>query len=226
MARRLRWLGLAAGSLVACVSCGAQISAPVASRGPSATAPSLCASSKYGKPCSSPNALPTPSSVPFLTVDEVAFSDAADGWAVGTDCVASTRTCTALVDSTADGGRTWGPTIQLGGQFPEESSPGSYVAPLHIRSQGANLWVSGPGIFESHDSGRTWVRDFTESVVALEPSGSTVWAIGGCTTVDPHAACVLLTSHVGTDMWTRAAAQLNRPGFDGDSFFRLSACTV
>ena len=212
MARRLGWLGLAAGSLVVCVSCGAQITTPVASTGVAVTAPSFCASSKYGKPCTSPAALPTPSSIPVLTVDEVAFSDPSNGWAVGTDCIDSTHTCLALADSTADGGRTWGPKIQLGGQFPEESSGNSYAATLHIRSQGANVWVSGPGIFESHDSGRTWVRDFTDSVVALEPSGSTVWAIGGCTTADPQASCVLLTSHVGTDAWTRAAVQ---PAFSG-----------
>jgi len=74
-----------------------------------------------------------------------------------------------LVDETSNAGAKWSRPIALG-HYPEEGSPGgSPATPLSIRFLGGNIWVSGPGIYESHDSGLLWKRVFTSPVEALEP---------------------------------------------------------
>jgi hypothetical protein len=169
--------------------------------------PSSCPQAVYGKPCITPGPTPTPNSRPTIGVAEVAFSDAVHGWAVGASCVDSTQTCTLLADKTSNAGASWGRPIALG-LFREEGSPGgSPATPLSIRFLGANMWVSGPGIYESHDSGLTWKRVFSSPVEALEPAGSTAWAIADCSVADPPASCVLFTSPIGSDVWSRSAVQ-------------------
>jgi hypothetical protein len=69
------------------------------------------------------------------------------------------------------------------------------------------MWVTGPGIYESHDSGLTWKRVFSSPVEALEPAGTTAWAIAGCTIANPSGSCALFTSLIGSDVWSRAAVQ-------------------
>lgn len=172
-----------------------------------------CKEATGGARCPSPIASPSVSTVPALEVSNVAFSDALDGLAVGTECVESTQACAVVVDSTVDGGRTWGPPIEVG-RFSEDTFGSAYTVGLHVRFRGHEVWVSGPGIFESHDGGRTWVHDFGAPVVALEPAATTVWAVGGCSTSTPAASCALYTSHVGSDVWTRADVQ---PAFSGGS---------
>ena len=147
----------------------------------------------------------------MIAVDDVVFSDAAHGWAAGTSCVDSTQVCTMLVDSTASGGQSWSTALRIG-QFVPTQSGNAYPSAITIRFQGPNVWVAGPGIYESHDSGSTWVHPFTSPILALEPAGPTAWAIGGCTTSDPSASCVLYTSTVGSDAWTPATTQ---PPFSG-----------
>ena len=139
-------------------------------------------------------------------MDDVAFSDPAHGWAAGSACVNSTQTCTLLVDSTADGGRRWSSPARLG-QFSLNTSGNAWPSAVNIRFQGPNVWVAGPGIYESHDSGVTWAHTFTSPILALEPAGATAWAIGGCSAADPSASCVLFTSPVGSNTWRYAAVQ-------------------
>jgi hypothetical protein len=204
----LRFLGLVFVVLAA-AACGPQLPGSLK---PSTTAtpivtPSSCPQAVYGKPCFTPGPTPTPSSVPAIGVSEVAFSDAVHGWAVGSSCVDSTQTCTLLVDETSNAGASWSRPIALG-HYPEEGSPGgSPATPLNIRFLGANIWVSGPGIYESHDGGLLWKRVFGSPVEAFEPADGTAWAIAGCTIADPSASCVLFTSPIGSDVWSRAAVQ-------------------
>lgn len=204
----LRSLGLVLVVLVA-TGCGQRLPGsltPRASATPTGT-PSSCPQAVYGKPCFTPGPTPTPSSLPIIGVSEVAFGDVAHGWAVGSSCVDSTQTCTLLVDRTSNAGTSWSRPIALG-HFPEEGSPGgSPPTPLSIRFVGANMWVSGPGIYESHDSGSTWKQVFSSPVVALEPAETTAWAIADCTVADPSASCVLFTSRIGSDVWSRSAVQ-------------------
>lgn len=189
--------------------CGPRLSGslkPSATFTPIST-PSSCPQALYGKPCFTPGPTPTPSSLPSIGVSEVAFSNAADGWAVGSSCVDSTQTCTLLVDKTSTAGAGWSRPIALG-QFREYTPAGAWSATtLTIRFLGANLWVSGPGIYESHDGGLAWSRVFSATVVALEPAGTAAWAIAGCTIAAPSNSCALFTSPIGSDVWTRAAAQ-------------------
>lgn len=204
----LRSLGLVVVVLAA-AACGPRLPGTLKPRSaatPIAT-PMSCPQAVYGKPCFTPGPTPTPSSVPNIGVSDVAFSTAEDGWAVGSSCVDSTQTCTLLADKTSNAGASWSRPISLG-QFPQEGSPGgSPATPLSIRFVGANMWVSGPGIYESHDSGLTWKRVFNSPVEALEPAGTTAWAIAGCTIADPSVSCVLFTSRIGSDVWSRSAVQ-------------------
>lgn len=201
-------LGLVAVVLAA-VGCGPQLTSalkPRVTTTPIVT-PSSCPQAVFGKPCFSPGPSPTPSSVPVIGVTEVAFSSAVHGWAVGSSCVDSTQTCRLLADNTSNAGATWSRPISLG-QFPEYTPAGAWSpASLSIRFLGANLWVGGPGIYESHDGGLTWKHVFSSPVVALEPADTTAWAIAGCTTAEPSTSCALFTSPIGSDVWTRAAAQ-------------------
>jgi hypothetical protein len=218
MNAQLRALGLVVVVLAA-VGCGPQLPATLK---PSATAtpivtPSTCPQAAYGKPCFTPGPTRTPSSLPTIGVSEVAFSNAVRGWAVGSSCVDSTQTCTLLADNTSNAGASWSRPISLG-QFPEEGSPGSSPATtLGIRFLGANIWVSGPGIYESHDGGLTWSRAFSSPVVALEPAGGTAWAIADCTIADPSTSCVLFKSPIGSNAWSRATVQppIEAAGYGG-----------
>ncbi len=180
-------------------------SSPTVTPPPTAT-PTAAAPSTPGAPVTPPPPPPSAS----LTVDEVVFSNALDGWAVGTSCVGDQQ-CTLLVDSTTTGGARWGPATRVGSVKPDVSG-NAWPATVHIRVQGSNIWVSGPGIYESHNGGRTWAHDYIAPVDAIEPGSSDAWAIGGCTTAQPQAACVLLTSRIGSDTWTRAPSQ---PPFHG-----------
>ena len=218
MTKPLRALGLVVVVLAA-VACGPQLTGalkPRATATPVGTPPS-CPRAVYGKPCFTPGPTPTPSSVPIIGVSDVAFSNAVRGWAVGSSCVDSTQTCTTLVDETSDAGASWTRPISLG-QFPEYTSAGIWSpTTLSIRFVGANLWVSGPGIYESHDGGLTWKRVFSSPVVALEAAGATAWAIADCAIADPSTSCVLFTSPIGSDAWSRAGVQppIEAAGYGG-----------
>jgi hypothetical protein len=203
-----RSLGLVFVALAA-TACGSRLSDSLQPQATatSITVPSSCTEIAYGKPCSSPVPSPAASTLPTLSVAEVAFSDSVHGWAVGSSCIDSAGICTVLVDKTANAGVTWSAPIRLG-EYPEEGSPGGGPAtPLSIRFVGANLWVGGPGIYESHNGGLTWNRAFAAPVAALEPAGGTAWAIADCTVADPSTSCVLFTSPIGSDVWSRAVVQ-------------------
>lgn len=202
-----RPIGLAV-VLLAATACGSRLSdslkQPAAA--PPTTSPSSCAQAVYGKSCFTPGPTPTPSSVAHVGVAQVAFNNAMDGWAVGSSCVDSTQTCTLLVDKTSNAGVTWSSPIRLG-QYSERAAPDGEGPPLSIRSLGSNMWVSGPGIYESHDSGLTWKRVFSSPVFALEPAGTNAWAIADCAFAFPSTSCALLTSVIGSDVWSLAAVQ-------------------
>lgn len=195
--------------VLAVSGCGVRLSSsskPSATVTPAST-PSSCPQAVYGKPCVTPGPTPTPSSVPNIGVSEVAFSNAVDGWAVGSSCIDSTQTCTLLVDKTSTAGTSWTRAMAIG-QIPEYTPAGTWsAATLTIRFLGANLWVGGPGIYESHDGGSTWHHVFSSPVVALEPAGTAAWAIADCTITDPSHSCTLFTSPIGSDVWSRAAVQ-------------------
>ena len=111
----LRAFGLVAVVLAA-VACGPQLTGalkPRAAATPIVTPPS-CPQAVYGKPCFTPGPSPTPSSVPFIGVSDVAFSDSLHGWAVGSLCVDSTQTCTLLADNTSNAGASWSRPISFG----------------------------------------------------------------------------------------------------------------
>jgi photosystem II stability/assembly factor-like uncharacterized protein len=195
--------------VLAAAGCGPRLSGSLQSRATASpvVTPSSCPQVVYGKPCFSPGPSPTPSSLPNIAVAAVAFSDAVHGWAVGSSCVDSTQTCTVLADTTSNAGTSWTRPIPLG-QYPEETSAGaSSPTTLNIRFLGTNLWVSGPGIYESHDGGLTWKRVFSSPVVALQPAGTTAWAVADCTIADPSTSCVLFASPIGSDVWSRSAVQ-------------------
>ena len=62
-------------------------------------------------------------------------------------------------------------------------------------------------VASSDDGGLTWKRVFTAPVVTLEPADGAAWAIADCNVADPSTSCVLYTSPIGSDLWSRAAVQ-------------------
>jgi hypothetical protein len=222
--RRLAFAGLVV-VVVSGTACGTRLAdalQPKATASPVVT-PTSCAQIANGNSCFTPAPTPTPSNVPYVAVAQVAFSNSVDGWAVGSSCADNTQTCTLLVDKTSNAGATWSSPIRLG-QYAEEGSPGGGPAtPLTIRFLGANIWVSGPGIYESHNGGLTWKRVFSAPVVTLEPADGAAWAIAECNVAEPSTSCVLFTSPIGSDVWTRAAAQppIGPAGYGGPGWTQV-----
>ena len=58
---------------------------------------------------------------------------------------------------------------------------------------------------------------FSSPVVALEAAGATAWAIADCAIADPSTSCVLFTSPIGSDAWSRAGVQppIEAAGYGG-----------
>ena len=166
-----------------------------------------CAAS-YGESCVPEAPTASASLVEWVTtLNSLAFSDANNGWAVGSRCHAA---CAVLVSTTGNGGKTWSPPSVIGG--PSPSQQGGQTVAVQIRVVRAHVWVFGPGVFESTDRGKSWQKTFSAPVVALEPYGDTVWAVEGCSDVcQPR----LLTGEVGKEGWRVAAVQ---PPLAAESF--------
>ena len=153
---------------------------------------------------------PPPTPVALTGLGGVAFSDTRHGWAVGITCsTGNAATCDILFSTTADGGRTWAPTSMVANGITAREPV------LGVRFLGRDGWIFGPGIYDTHDGGRTWTRAVTDPVEALEPYAGTVWAVRTCPPSDAGsggdlvAPCtpLLLASRAGTDAWGAAPVQ-------------------
>ncbi len=150
----------------------------------------------------SPPSVPAGPSRTF--VSEVAFATRRLGWAAGLHCgdPGANGRCAILGSSTADGGKTWSAAVPVGQpEYSEDSSPR-----IHIRFSGLHGWVFGPGIYGTHDGGRTWRLQDQRPTLSLESAGSSVWAVTGCIRSQPCAPH-LIESSAGSDRWNDAPTQ-------------------
>ncbi len=107
--------------------------------------------------------------------------------------------------SSHDGGGTWSTPVQIG--HVDEPSGAPPPADIQIRVDVSEIYVSGPGIFESNDAGQTWVQSYSAPIRDLEAIGGTAWAVGGCSSSDPISQCTLLETTSGSSPWGPAPQQ-------------------
>jgi photosystem II stability/assembly factor-like uncharacterized protein len=113
---------------------------------------------------------------------------------------------------TTDSGTTWHNAIlpEVGGAVGGETVSQDKL-PHQLRFANENDgWAFSNGFFTTHDGGRTWTDSSSEvdgTILAIEPKGTTVWAIKEHCTQPDQCANTLLTS---TDMgrtWQPAPVQ-------------------
>src|SRR5579859_882708 len=148
---------------------------------------------------------PAPFTLPFFQVIDIAFVDAVHGWALGNYRASANDSVVIALRRTTDGGRTWNQIAA-----PHQSSQS--VDQLRF----ANVrdgWAFGPGLFATHDGGRTWINESPQAdVVGLETAGETVWAIERLCPGTPGACAFrLVVSPVAGGGWQ--SAQVQPPGF-------------
>ena len=198
--QRLKWAFLFA-MILAVAACAPTVPKPAATHAAQTSLAQGCGQHFSPKqPCYTPppqTAFPSPPPESRLT--SIAFSDAHHGWAVGAFC--STK-CFVELSTTVDGGNKWSALHTVGVVSPVSETP----TPPAIRFVGQNGWIFGPGIFETHDGGTTWIQSVTSTVLALEPYADTVWAIT-CATPPPTCHGLMLASQPGSDGWIPAAVQ-------------------
>src|SRR5258708_35671973 len=164
-----RWAPIVLLAIPIASGCSSSTSArsiPVMPTHPSAVATPLLVSPL------APTAVP-----PVTSVAEVAFATRSLGWAVGLRCRGSgaSGSCATLESSTADGGKTWsGAVVVAQPHYSEDSLPR-----VHVRFRGLDGWVFGPGIYGTHNGGRTWRLQDDRPTLSLEPAGTSVWAVTG-----------------------------------------------
>jgi len=138
-----------------------------------------------------------------------------------TACLSTTRArpCRIGVAATSDGGARFTLPVTVSA-WPCASNPPAGQVAFGSRGDG---FLYGPGLFVTHDGGRTWAAANTlRDVLAVAPLGRSVWLLQArCWPVKPAQAqdCPLrmLTSGNGGRTWAPAASQppASAPGYGG-----------
>jgi photosystem II stability/assembly factor-like uncharacterized protein len=109
----------------------------------------------------------------FRFISALSFADQRHGWAVGhLACPVTAKLCQdqLILRQTSDGGITWQPRSLPTGLPPTGSSL-LFVTPR-------DGWLYGPGLFVTHDGGKTWRRDGHHgTILARARWGGRVWSI-------------------------------------------------
>ena len=204
--RRRRWV---LGSTVVVVAAAIAIAFGVGTNGPG----------RRPHPSSTPTTPPpsgTATTVPKATLASlpvgparityttgVSFLDATDGYAIfrtGPYGVTSQKTCGRLfVGKTTDGGGQFSSVAEL---------PGCAADAITFDDRGDGF-VYGPGLYVTHDGGRTWaVQKEPGNVLSVRPVGSSLWMLlSKCPEGQPktshleHCPVAFLTSSDGGKVW-------------------------
>ena len=139
-------------------------------------------------PESSITAPPSPSTtVPSQSegIVQVAFFNGSDGYGLFSE--QDQATCVLAVAPTNDGGVTFSPRVRL-----PATAQCSEVSSISFDDEGDGF-VFRPGLFVTHDAGRTWTQLHPPGVVlAVVPLGPSVWMLlATCPSTDPSASCGL-----------------------------------
>lgn len=203
---------IVAGTLAACANNAPQ----------PATATSPVTVSAYSPGADEPGHLKPVTAAPALVSTAtkqttLAFSDKSHGWLVAASCATA---CVLEAAKTLDGGASWSHPVSVAVDVPlPQPSPGppTLLFPLGVRFVGGDGWIFGPGVFQTHDGGQSWIRTLGGAIPALEPYGGTVWAVQECGSRDYSVPCtpVLMQAETGSDVWSRAAVQPPLEGAPG-----------
>ena len=147
----------------------------------------------------------------FVAVDS-SWIDGATGWTLGT-APCALPPCAFLVGTT-DGGRSWvglpAPAAALPGFGPPGATVDCSSQPCvsHVRFADArNGYAFGPSLFVTGDGGRSWTREGSRPVAALETTGGRVVRVvaetAGC---PPGCAYRVERKEAGASNWTSLAA--------------------
>jgi len=169
-----------------------------------------------GASTSSSSAVPYPSAAapvpPGFRPTSVTFIGTDTGWVIGqagTPGHCATQYCTSIA-RTDDAGKTWtGVPAPVTG--PADGATGvSQVRFLNL----SDGWAFGPGLFATHDGGRTWTQVVTNGlrVTGLETVGNRAFALfASCTGTGAAFAAqctsyTLYSSPAAADAWTPVGA--------------------
>jgi photosystem II stability/assembly factor-like uncharacterized protein len=202
-ARRATWsalavmLGLVTGSGIASVAMSPADRRPAtsASRSPSAppTTPATPTPTTPTTTISSP-------SPPVEGMAQVAFLSPEDGYGLVVD--QNNGRCASAVASTADGGTSFtSPAVVA----TWACADGYQETSLTFDGVGDGF-VYGPGLYESHDGGKTWANQSpTETVLDVVPLGTSVWMLQSQCSGGP-CTLSLAQSEDGGRTWQRSAS--------------------
>lgn len=154
----------------------------------------------------------------FVAVDS-SWIDGATGWTLGT-APCALPPCAFLVGTT-DGARSWvglpAPAASLYGFGPRGSTIDCASQPCvsHVRFADArNGYAFGPSLFVTGDGGRSWTREGSRPVAALETAGGRVVRVVTETSGCPPACTYRVERKAaGASSWTSLAA----PALVGDA---------
>jgi len=135
--------------------------------------------------------------------DSASFATAQAGYVLGSrDC--SLLPCKALLETTANGGKTWAkvtaPSVQLVPPF--TTSPATAVSTVRFANK-SDGWLFGPALWQTTDAGKKWQRvNLNGDVAALAVAGGEAYA----SIEQPGRSFVtakLYRSAVGSGRWTQ-----------------------
>ena len=135
--------------------------------------------------------------------DSASFVSAQAGYVLGSRSC-SLLPCKALLETTANGGKTWAkvaaPSVQLVPPF--TTSPATAVSTVRFASKNDG-WLFGPGLWQTTDAGKKWTKvNLSGDVAALAVSGGEAYA----SIQKPNGSFVtakLYKSAVGSGTWTQ-----------------------
>ena len=153
----------------------------------------------------------TPSPAPAYRFVDWTFIDPVNGWALWQVTSGSGGDALRL-SGTKDGGQTWHALTR-----PDQSTPGEN--PFKVSSirflDHLNGWVFGPGLFATHDGGKTWAdARLPHPVVALAPHKKGVWALQQVPVQTAHATHYKYQLTISTNrgkVWQSAPTALPLP---------------